>query len=67
MTFVRPEEWNEQYLGDAVFVSFDGHMLKLRTSDGHQQVIYMEPSVYFSLINYVDRLAKANINVEVSE
>jgi hypothetical protein len=61
---IKPEEWNESYIGDAVYVSFDGYQLKLRTGDGHNQVIYMEPNVYFSLIAYVDRLSKAKINVQ---
>lgn len=65
MTIQKPSEWDEQYIGDAVYVSFDGYQLKLRTGDGNQQVIYMEPNVYFSLINYVGRLSEAKINVEV--
>jgi hypothetical protein len=65
MTIQKPSEWDEQYIGDAVYVSFDGHQLKLRTGDGGNQVIFMEPQVYFSLINYVDRLSKAKINIQV--
>lgn len=47
---------NETYLGDAVYVSFDGWMLKLRTDDGNNQVIYLEPQVYGQLERYVESL-----------
>jgi hypothetical protein len=49
---------NETYLGDAVFVSYDWHMLKLRTGDGGSQVIYLEPAVYRNLVEYVASLNK---------
>lgn len=39
----------EVYLGDAVYASFDGYQIKLRTGDGNNQVIYLEPSVYTAL------------------
>lgn len=37
---------NETYLGDAVYASFDGWQIKLRTGDCNGQVIYLEPDVY---------------------
>ena len=46
----------ETYLGDAVYVSFDSGMLKLRTGDGNNNVIYLEPSVYNALFEYVESL-----------
>lgn len=49
----RPRE--EVYLGDAVYVSFDGFQLVLRCASPHC-VIYLEPSVYVNLLAYVDRL-----------
>jgi len=55
---------NETYLGDAVYASFDGWQIKLRTGDGNNQVIYLEPSVYASLVRYVESLR--NINEEQS-
>jgi hypothetical protein len=46
---------DETYLGDAVYASFDGYMIKLRTGDGNNQVIYLEPSVYAALENFASR------------
>jgi hypothetical protein len=51
---------NEHYLGDAVYASFDGYQIKLRTGDGNAQVIYLEPAVYGALVRYVDKLKEAN-------
>ncbi len=48
----------EVYLGDAVFASFDGYQIWLRTGDGNDQRIALEPGVYESLVAYVDRLKK---------
>lgn len=47
---------NETYLGDAVYASFDGYQIKLRTGDGNNQVIYLEPGVYASLQRFVASL-----------
>jgi hypothetical protein len=52
----------KRYLGDAVYVEFDGFMLKLTTEDGivnPTNTIYLEPSVYRELVRYVDDLKKA--------
>lgn len=46
----------ETYLGDAVFASFDGHLIWLRTGDGNNQRIALEPSVYLALVKYVESL-----------
>jgi len=35
----------EPYLGDAVFASHDGWQICLRSDDGNNQVIYLEPAV----------------------
>lgn len=43
---------NEIYLGDAVYASFDGYQIKLRTGDGNNQVIYLEPGVYAALTRF---------------
>lgn len=42
----------ESYIGDAVYASFDGWHIKLRTGDGNNQVIYLEPDVVRSLMRY---------------
>jgi hypothetical protein len=47
---------NETYLGDAVYASFDGWQIKLRTGDANNQVICLEPGVYAALIKYVNDL-----------
>jgi hypothetical protein len=49
---------NETYLGDAVYASFDGWQIKLRTGDGNNQVIYLEPGVYASLERFAAALRK---------
>jgi hypothetical protein len=47
---------NETYLGDAVYASFDGYQIKLRTDDGNNQVVYLEPGVYAALQRFVAAL-----------
>ena len=47
---------SEEYLGDAVYVSFDGYHIWLRTGDGNNQRIALEPSVFTALVNYQKRL-----------
>jgi hypothetical protein len=47
---------NETYLGDAVYASFDGYQIKLRTGDANNQVIYLEPGVYEQLKKFVASL-----------
>lgn len=42
----------ETYLGDAVYASFDGWQICLRTGDGNNQTIYLEPSVMNRLFEY---------------
>jgi len=49
-------EEGEEYLGDAVYASFDGYQIKLRTGDGNAQVIYLEPSVYAALVRWFERV-----------
>jgi hypothetical protein len=46
------------YLGDAVYVEFDGGALVLTTEDGIRETnrIVLEPQVYGALEQYVQRL-----------
>lgn len=53
---------DEVYLGDAVYASFDGCMLKLRTGDGNNQVIYLEQEVYEALLGFVAALTQARLH-----
>lgn len=47
------------YLGDAVYVEYDGNGLRLTTEDGIATTnqIYLEPEVYTALLAYVKQLA----------
>ena len=47
---------DETYLGDAVYASFDGHQIWLRTGDGNDNRIALEPPVIDALFEYVRRL-----------
>jgi hypothetical protein len=49
---------NETYLGDAVYASFDGYQIWLRTTDGIRTLnsIALEPSVYAALVRYRNSL-----------
>lgn len=46
------------YLGDGVYVEFDGHGLVLTTENGIEatNAIYLEPAVYSALTQYVESL-----------
>jgi hypothetical protein len=48
-------EPGETYLGDAVYASIDNGMIKLRTGDGNNQVIYLELSVYAALVEFYNK------------
>lgn len=46
----------EVYLGDAVYASFDGYQIWLRTGDGNNQRIALEPGVFEALVEYAKSL-----------
>lgn len=50
------EDFRETYLGDAVYASFDGYQIRLRTGDGNNNVIYLEPSVFSELVSFAETL-----------
>lgn len=52
----------KQYIGDSVYVDFDGHGLILTTENGYgpSNKIYLEPEVYFALESYVNSLKASN-------
>lgn len=45
-----------EYIGDGVYVSFDGYQLELSTQRETTERIYLEPQVYKNLLRYVERL-----------
>ena len=49
---------DEVYLGDSVYASFDGHQIWLRTGDGNDQRIALEPAVLEALDQYRASLRK---------
>lgn len=55
---------NETYLGDGVYASFDGYIIKLRTDIYSGQVIYLEPSVYAALVRFKESLRKPTADSE---
>lgn len=54
-----PSKDSETYLGDAVYASFGGYSIELRTGDGNNQVIYLDKSVYDSLVVYAKEVFNA--------
>jgi hypothetical protein len=49
------------YLGDGVFVQFDGYSFVLTTEDGIRvtNTIVLEPSVYLSLVKFVKQFMES--------
>ncbi len=52
---------NKEYIGDAVYVAYDGFGVVLTTEDGHSVTnrIVLEPEVWEHLEEYVTRLKTA--------
>mgnify|MGYP001591535628 CR=1 FL=1 len=50
--------YEPDYLGDGVYVCFDGYQIELRGNDfdAPTDVIYLEPSVVQALRRYFDRI-----------
>lgn len=48
----------KQYIGDGVYADFDGYAIVLTTEDGIsvQNTVVLEPQVWRSLVEYVERL-----------
>ena len=50
---------NKVYLGDSVYVNYDGYMLTLTTENDSgppSNIIYLEPGVYTGLVQYTTRM-----------
>lgn len=54
MSDLRSDMQNrETYIGDGVYASYSGGMIKLRTErDGHNETIWLEPEVFDSLLKF---------------
>ncbi len=50
----------KDYLGDSVYVDIENGMIKLTTEngDGASNTIFLELSVYDSLVGYVERIKR---------
>jgi hypothetical protein len=53
-------EEHKTYLGDSVYASLEGDMIKLVTDNGNgaSNTIYLEEFVYEALVEFVDSLRK---------
>lgn len=49
-------ELPQTYLGDAVYAYYDGYHIWLRTGDGNDQRIALEPAVFDALVRYRKKL-----------
>lgn len=62
----KPDQSKPQYLGDGVYVSFDGYSFRLSSiawfskerSTAVEHEIYLDPIVYAALVAYVERTRK---------
>ena len=59
----RPHQagFERAYLGDGVYARFDGHSVKLTTSDGRADTnqIYLDPQVVSNLLDFLHSVALA--------
>jgi len=56
------DEEKEVYLGDGLYASFDGFMIKLRAPRfGEDHEVYLEPLIYQEFIRFAEPLMKARI------
>ena len=56
MSFLGPEK---RYIGDAVYVEFDGYHVVLTTGDSQHQRICLEPVVFSEFERWAAELKKA--------
>ena len=58
-------ENNEAYLGDGLYVKFDGYRFELRAENGFQtNLVYLEPRVYFEFKNFADKFFEGTTEEE---
>ena len=58
------EHRDHEYIGDGVYVSFDGYHIWLAANDHKNVVIALEPDVFDALVAYKRRLNAKYRNVE---
>lgn len=46
----------DAYIGDGVYVSFDGYQIWIAANDPANKVVALEPSVFDNLVKYSDSL-----------
>lgn len=62
-----PEQNVETYLGDGLYASFDGFAIRLRAPRlGGDHVVALEPEVYTSLRNWLDRFPRLKEHMEAA-
>ncbi len=47
-----PANFEDRYLGDGVYASFDGYQIWLAANDHRNKVVALEPSVFGALLRY---------------
>lgn len=57
------EELNKtrQYIGDGVYVRFDGYNIHIAVNDHNNEVVVMEPDVIKRFIEYTERINKLKL------
>lgn len=61
-------EIRETYIGDGLYASYDGYMLKLRAPRiGGDHEVYLEPDVMHDFMAFVERAYGLKITVEKLE
>ena len=53
------EEIKQEYLGDAVYASFDGYHVMLAVNDPNNHVVALEPAVLKALWRYSEKMQAA--------
>lgn len=48
----RPLVFQDRYLGDGVYASFDGYQIWLAVNDHHNRIVALEPGVMERLFEY---------------
>lgn len=49
-------ELKDEYIGDGVYVSFDGYQIWLAANHHENKVVALEPAVWAELVEYAKRI-----------